>query len=298
MKSLLPLKRFVGEIIGINSLKSITRQHDNRLNNIEILLKDLSFFTKNNSNREDMQTVRKHVADRFIKGHGIEIGALTSPLVIPEDSHVQYVEKYSFEELEKQYSIMNLDFSIEIDSLVKPDIFDDAETLAKLGDNTQDFVIANHVLEHLENPIKAFKNILRVAKFDGIVYVALPDMRRCFDRYRSPTSWDHILQDYDQGPAWSKDQAYHEFAQIFFREGVDKGLLPQVNDGDRETQIREIEEQLKQAGFSIHFHAWTPDGMLQMFLKIKEHYNLPFEISLIQKNQDEVIFIFRKTIPG
>ena len=39
------------------------------------------------------------------------------------------------------------------------DVVDDAQTLATFPDESVDFVIANHVLEHLEDPIGALENV-------------------------------------------------------------------------------------------------------------------------------------------
>lgn len=56
------------------------------------------------------------------------------------------------------------DFGVDLSTVVRPDIVDDGECLSKVGDFSQDFVIANHVLEHFEDPIKGFRNMLRVLK--------------------------------------------------------------------------------------------------------------------------------------
>jgi ubiquinone/menaquinone biosynthesis C-methylase UbiE len=55
--------------------------------------------------------------------------------------------------------------------LVAPDVIDDGERLAAFGDESQDFVIANHFIEHCEDPIEAVTNALRVLKPGGILYL-------------------------------------------------------------------------------------------------------------------------------
>lgn len=39
-------------------------------------------------------------------------------------------------------------------------------------DNVLDFVIANHFLEHSEDPILTIKNMLRIVRPDGIIYLS------------------------------------------------------------------------------------------------------------------------------
>jgi hypothetical protein len=122
-------------------------------------------------------------------------------------------------------------------------------------------------------------------------------MRKCFDRQRQPTPLEHIFRDYDEGPAWSRDLAYQEFGKLFVAEGMDKGLFEQQYGEERKARELQTAEELKRADFSIHFHTWTIDSMLAMFCQMKERYNLAFEFRLVLQNQDEVIFIFQKTVP-
>jgi len=83
---------------------------------------------------------RKTLASIYLRGHGIEIGALQFPVKLPRSVKVRYVDRLTVSELRKHYP--------ELDSykLVKVDILDDGETLATIGDASQDFVIANHFL--------------------------------------------------------------------------------------------------------------------------------------------------------
>ncbi len=245
--------------------------------------------------------VRQFISEAFLHGDGIEIGAFASPLWVSSQAHVRYVDKYELEQLDASFKIAGLtlaDFGTDISTVIRPDIVDDGECLAKVGDLSQDFVIANHVLEHFEDPIKGFKNMLRVLKHGGLLYLSLPEMRHSFDRTRSPTPFDHLLQDYEQGPQGSRKTAYREFATIFAAHGIDKGLFPKRHGADLEKFEIDLATELDQADFSIHFHAWTMDGMLDMFLKTKETCDLSFETRLVVKNHDEVVFIFEKTVPS
>lgn len=247
-----------------------------------------------------VSSVRELVAQSYIQGKGIEIGAFASPLSVPRGgAHVVYVDKCDVDAVTEPFSISGLtlsDFGVDVASIVRPDIVDDGETLSKVGDLSQDFVIANHVLEHFEDPIKGFRNMLRVLKHDGILYLSLPEMRRSFDRSRTQTPFDHILRDYEEGPVWSREQAYSEFAKIFVSHGTDKGLFKKTCGSQREAFETEQAQILNKADFSIHFHAWTMDGMQEMFLQMKKRFNLAFETRLMLQNGDEVIFVFQKTV--
>jgi hypothetical protein len=64
---------------------------------------------------------------------------------------------------------------------------DDGERLEKVEDASAGFLIANHMLEHCENPLGMLRNDLRKVAHGGWLYYAMPDMRCCFDIARPPT---------------------------------------------------------------------------------------------------------------
>ena len=94
---------------------------------------------------------RESIARMYIKGKGIEIGALHTPLCVSKSAQVTYLDRMSIPDLKKHYPELNSK------NLVPIDIIDDGERLSKIPDSTQDFVIANHFLEHCQNPIGTSK---------------------------------------------------------------------------------------------------------------------------------------------
>ena len=124
---------------------------------------------------------RKRIAHRWLSGNGIEIGALHNPLTTNHKTNVTYVDRIDNDELLRHYS------KLSSRSIVHVDIVDDGESLSSINDMSQDFVIANHILEHCINPIGALKTWLRVLKFGGIAYIAVPDKRFTFDYKRAAT---------------------------------------------------------------------------------------------------------------
>ena len=325
----LPLKRFIDQLLGLAPFRTRVIAAEERLNDLDRRLPGLQELQqelaelragqqhltvleaeitalkaaapppaatldfRNALSHENFQMVRVAVSENFILGSGIEIGALNLPLPVAAGVRVRYVDRETEAELHDQYDELGMADVQFID----PDVVDDAEELRQFPDNSEDFVIASHVLEHLENPVRAFKNWLRVVKHGGVVYVALPDMRRCFDAGREVTSVEHVIRDYEEGPAWSRSMAFRDFGKIYVAFGMDKGLVEHLHGEARTAREATEAERLDRKNFSIHFHAWTPDAMAEMFLAIKNRYQLSFETELMLQNQDEVIFIFRKTVP-
>src|SRR6185503_6541068 len=132
---------------------------------------------------------REFVASAFLRGHGIEIGALHMPLRVPPSARVTYVDRFPLDDLRKHYP------ELSDQALVDVDVVADGERLEPLGDESQDFVIANHFLEHCQDPIGAVLNMFRVLKPGGILYLGIPDKRYSFDVDRPLTTLEHLLRD-------------------------------------------------------------------------------------------------------
>ncbi len=71
----------------------------------------------------------------------------------------------------------------------------DATGLAFLEDETYDFLLASHVLEHVANPLKALGEWRRVLKPNGCALILLPNKAYTFDRRRPNTTFAHLEQD-------------------------------------------------------------------------------------------------------
>src|SRR5262245_16441069 len=88
---------------------------------------------------------RETIASVFLRGNGIEIGALHQPLKVPDGVQVRYVDRMPTAELKTHYpDLASL-------PLVEIDVIDNGETLGALADASEDFAIANHFLEHCQN---------------------------------------------------------------------------------------------------------------------------------------------------
>ena len=204
------------------------------------------------------------------------MGALHNPLKVPDSVNVRYVDRLSVEGLRKHYPELN---NVE---LVNVDIIADGERLEEIGDGTQDFVIANHFIEHCANPILAVSNMFRVLKKNGILFIALPDKRQCFDVDRPETTFEHLMKDYKEGPDWSRKAHFEEWSRL-------------VNKVSDDCEVKENVARLMEMDYSIHYHVFTPDTILEIFSKVKDVLHFPFEYEIFYRNGAEVIVILRRT---
>ena len=106
---------------------------------------------------------RIQLAAIYLRGDGLEIGALHQPLPVPRSAHVKYVDRMSADDLRRQYD------EISYLPFVETDIIDNGEELRTIADESQDFVVANHFIEHCQNPVKTLKNVIRVLKRGGVL---------------------------------------------------------------------------------------------------------------------------------
>jgi O-antigen biosynthesis protein len=224
---------------------------------------------------EPFEIVRADLAARWLPtGSGIEIGALHQPLPVPEGASVKYVDRKTLPELRSQYP------ELAEYELVEPNIVDDGERLMTLPDASQDFVIANHFIEHAQNPISALANAFRVVRPGGIVFLAVPDKRRTFDEERPLTTIAHLERDYLDGPRWSRADHFEEWARLV----------------DHDENVGERIQVLTEVDYSIHFHVWTAESFKSFLEHCRAtHPELSFEIVEFVENYHEFVAILRKT---
>ena len=218
--------------------------------------------------------VRKQIASRYLTGDGIEIGALHSPLEIPSDVRIRYLDRMPVNQLRQQYP------ELSQYELVELDIIDDGETLGSVADISLDFVIANHMIEHCQNPILSIKSWLRVLKPGGVLYMAVPDKRYTFDCDRPVTPLEHLIRDYTEGPGWSMYPHFEEWVRLVDRVSEDDVVAPA--------------KVLAEINYSIHFHVWTQVEFLELLQYCQSSLYFPIKIELLQENDIEFIVILRR----
>jgi len=218
----------------------------------------------------------------FLHGSGIEIGALHQPLALNglPISRIQYVDRLTVDRLRQHYP------ELSGYKFVPVDVLDDGETLATFLDDSLDFIIANHFIEHTRNPIGTIRNWLAKLRPDGVVYIAVPDYQRTFDSERPLTTLGHLIEDdrVSQAEQEKRDhEHYLEYARL-----VDKKAGDEV-----EYHVR----RLIDASYSIHFHTFVASSFLEMLRYAQEHLAAPCEIlayATTPPGSDEFLVILRK----
>jgi len=220
----------------------------------------------------DLTVAREGLARRYIAGAGIEFGALHFPLAIPPGVTVKYADFKPAADLQQS--------NPDVKDIKAPDIITDVESMAGIADASQDFVIANHVLEHVEDPLRALKSISRVLRAAGIAYLALPDKRFTFDKHRRITSLEHVIKDHRDGPDWSLAEHYDEWSRC-------------VDGLSGSPHAQKVALMLEQRS-NIHFHVWDYPAMLDLFSYVAKQADFGVDVEVSMLNGIEVVWILRK----
>lgn len=135
---------------------------------------------------------RDVLAQRYLRGCGVEIGALHKPLPVdPQTTTMQYVDYKTLDENRARYP------ELKDETIVNTDIVDDGFILAKIEPNRFDFLVANHALEHSPDPLGTLDVWASKIRPGGHLFVAIPLAERCYDQGRPITSLKHFREDHE-----------------------------------------------------------------------------------------------------
>lgn len=192
--------------------------------------------------------MRQQIA-RQLSGNGVEFGAGAYPFPIRPDCQVRYADRNTPADLaQRKY--------FAPDSPIRFDLQMDIADMSGLADDSIDFLIASHVIEHTPNPIHVLINVHRKLRHGGRFVLVVPDKHVTFDKLRPLTSLDHMQADYLL-PSRERDfEHYLEFFRLSF---------PQA---DYVKCAREVWNR----GDDIHFHTWTYESFREMIDLVAREY--------------------------
>jgi SAM-dependent methyltransferase len=220
---------------------------------------------------------RAAFAARFLTGRGVEVGAGNRPFPVPSHVQIFYGDIRDTASIEEYFKTSGVQSGSEID----------AQTFAQIADDSLDFVISAHVIEHLRDPIGSIVNAIRVLRPGGVHILAVPDMRFTFDRRRPEITVEHALFDYADGGESTCRQAYEEHLRYVHPELTGEHYSEAQIQWQAEVNVRRWKE------FDIHFHAWTRSGFEALLAAASKH--APFVIEDAVSVVNENIFVLRKS---
>lgn len=256
--------------------KRVVAYQNSLLLEMDELRKAVVQYQKNEkSHQQIFGNPRELLSKRYLGGKGIEIGAAHQPLKVTPTTHVKYVDIASTPDLRILWpEIAKLD-------IVDVDIVDNGEMLKTFKKSSLDFIIANHFIEHCLDPIGTILNFYRVLKPHGVIYLAVPDKRRTFDKDRPLTTYNHLLEEHKGSKSFQEE---HTLEYVKLAEKV-KGKVKAQNRAN----------VLIKSDYRIHFHVWTQAEFIELIQSMAKDFSVLIEIEAMVQSNNEFILIIRKS---
>jgi hypothetical protein len=220
---------------------------------------------------------------------GLEIGALDKPHFDRTRTQVRYVDHATTDELRAKYAddeamADRLDVIVEVDF-----VWGDKPLLEVVGDDAPyDFVFASHVVEHVPDLIGWLREIHDVLRPGGVLALAVPDKRFCFDANRALTTVADVVDAHLRGlraPGFRQIYDFHanivpvDPAAIWAGQPVDPDLVRV--DLEPDEWAYELCQRHASTGAYVdgHCQVFTPASFVDVFAKLTRLDLTPLRIA-------------------
>lgn len=181
----------------------------------------------------------------FLKGHGLEIGALHQPAILPKYCTVKYCDVCTREEAIHHFPELNITDLVSVDFICDLD----TQGLNPFSSAQFDFVIFNHVIEHVANPIKIVSELFRILKVQGHLIISAPDKDFTYDKNRALTPFQHLLGEYQASVTVVTDDHYLDFLRALHPH-----LFAPGKEASIEKKLKRVRDRRE------HAHVWDSES--------------------------------------
>ena len=216
----------------------------------------------------------------------LEIGAFDNPTVRSRDGFVvRYADYFSSDELrDKHAGNPRRDPSriVEVDHVVK------GPRLSPFIGEEMDLVLANHVVEHVPDPIGWLVDIASFCAARANIFLSVPDQRFTFDYFKQPTDVGSLVRSHEEGK--DRPDAYDVARMRHLHVKVDalalwsEGAVPTCPDAGRPTyrQILELARREADAGYvDVHCTYYTAESFIRVFEELHRSGYVPWRPRLL-----------------
>ena len=225
---------------------------------------------------------KKNAID-LLKGNGLEIGALHNKFLKDDSNdilHIEYLDVVDSFEAGKNFK------EIDPSSIKSPKYVADASKVSvkEITGNEYDFIICNHVIEHVANPVRFLDSLFSGIKRGGLLVLSAPDKDYTFDKKRTSSSYNSLLAAYYLEKDSSCDARYIDFLE---------GVHPEVF----ENKERFLEAFVHVKSRFEHVFVWRSDEFREQLLMILKLLNISYSIeleSLGSDNKYEYFVVIKK----
>lgn len=214
----------------------------------------------------------------FAVGRGLEIGPLHRTIVRRDAADVRYVDVQDQAGLRAHYhgdAAVDPALIPEIDYvLLRED--GSARTLAEATVDGAPFawVMASHVIEHVPDLIGWLGELAEITQDDGVLVLAVPDRRYCFDVLRPPTTVGQMLAAHRDGDTRPSIRAvYDYFAGVVDNHARDLWAGRTPDYSRRLHTLDQATERVAatEAGEYVDCHVWlfSPQSLVEQLHELR-----------------------------
>ena len=223
----------------------------------------------------------------LLYGKGLEIGALHQPAAIPARCQIEYCDAHSKAESLQLFPEFGRIEGLDADSLVEVTHVRDIDKgeLMFFPSDSYDFVILNHVIEHVANPVNTVRELFRIVKPRGQVVISAPDKNFSFDKNRALTSFHHLIEEYRTTTIEITDAHYIDFLCAVHPEAL------RLDDAQFTATLQTVKNRRE------HAHVWDSQSfsafMSDCLSFLRVHAECQF-LNLGEQNGSEYFSVWKK----
>lgn len=242
-------------------------------------------------------SLRDRVVREHLRGEGLEIGALHCPVQVAPGVLVKYVDNTTRLDNARRFP------DIDPARIINPDLLENGFSLGSVPDASEDFVIANHVLEHGRVALDAMWNWARVLRPGGMLLLTVPLARHCFDADRELTSVEHHVEDFAlwrnlELEALTERDRHHYHEWVTISSPVIYKEQGQEYPPPTDEEVRAHVEMLLEQSVEIHFHTFSEAAFAGLLDHFCSELRPDFERLVLEPEGGEVLALLQRRAEG
>jgi SAM-dependent methyltransferase len=226
--------------------------------------------------REQQLFERKSFIEKIVdisKAKILEIGAFDYPTYPKDQANSYFLDWFSPEEHFTHHpsALDRAKNAVAVDYVVKDKNFSNHIS------EKFNLVIANHVVEHIPDPIRWFHNISQLLDRNGYLFLAVPHKEYIFDKIRSLTSLREIIRGYDED--LTSPTLYHVFDHLYYYRPIRANNVWENRDCQKllETKpiptakiaLKRARDKIEKHGYvDVHCNVFNYKSFLEIFKEL------------------------------
>lgn len=227
--------------------------------------------------------------------HGLEISPNFAPLVVRGEAKMVYCDRLSTAELQSREKDNQGRLALGVEVEEMDFVWEDGKALDSYfdADETFDFVVSSHVMEHVPNFLGFLAQQFRVCKVDGVVCFVLPDVRLTGEYFRPLTTPGQLIEalvlNRDKpSPGMVYEATYHNFHWTGLENLKAKHVL-ETKRGYTTATAAEFAWKSVDQYIDVHCWSFTYSTFRDVLTEVRDAGFLDCEIVAIDQIAEEIV---------